>query len=92
MSVTVGYAVNFISCLYIVVFVVIYCFPTVMPLTADNMNWTCATVGGISVIVAVWWFRTGGRHGRYVGPQAMIRDGDANDGAVQLVGQAEGRD
>jgi choline transport protein len=66
-----GYTVNIISCLYIVVFVVIFCFPYSMPVTAVNMNYASLITGGISIFAAIWWFVKGGK---YVGPQAMVHE------------------
>jgi hypothetical protein len=73
MSNTVGYAVNIISCLYIVVFVVIYCFPYSLPVNAVNMNYACLITGGISIFAAFWWLIRGGG---YVGPKAMAHEDD----------------
>lgn len=68
-----GYTVNIISCLYIVVFVVIYCFPSALPVNAVNMNYSCLITGAISIFAAVWWFVRGGS---YVGPLAMAHEDD----------------
>ncbi|TVY83089.1 Choline transport protein [Lachnellula suecica] len=67
----VGYAVNIISCLYIIVFVVIFCFPYSMPVTAANMNYACLIAGAISIFAAIWWFVKGGK---YTGPQALVHE------------------
>ncbi|TVY46165.1 Choline transport protein, partial [Lachnellula cervina] len=66
----VGYAVNIVSCLYIIVFVVIYCFPYSLPVTPVNMNYACLIAGGMSIFAAVWWFIKGGK---YVGPRACCK-------------------
>ena len=68
-----GYAVNIISSLYIVVFVIIYCFPYSLPVNAVNMNYACLIAGAISVSAAFWWLIRG--HD-YVGPQAMVHEDD----------------
>ncbi|KAJ5150975.1 amino acid/polyamine transporter I [Penicillium canariense] len=64
-----GYVVNFISCVYIVVFFVIYCFPYALPTSAAQMNYTSVITVGLVILVATWWFI----HGRksYVGPQIV---------------------
>lgn len=61
-----GYVVNAISCLYIVAFFVIYCFPYSLPATAENMNYTSVIVCGLTLVVGIWWMV----HGRqnYLGP------------------------
>lgn len=69
----VGYAVNTISCLYIVVFVIIYCFPYSLPVTPVNMNYACLITGGMSIFAAISWFVKGGS---YVGPQALVHDNE----------------
>ncbi|CAR28279.1 ZYRO0F00242p [Zygosaccharomyces rouxii] len=61
-----GYAVNIISCLYILVFFVIYCFPYSLPATAENMNYTSVMVSGLTLMVAIWWMVHGRKN--YKGP------------------------
>jgi choline transport protein len=68
-----GYVVNGISCVYIVVFVVIYCFPYSMPVTAANMNYACLITGTITLVAGGWWVVRGKG---YVGPKAMIHMGE----------------
>lgn len=63
-----GYAVNSISSLYILSFIVIYCFPTALPVDAASMNYSCLITGGLTVFVAAWWFV---RQHDYVGPQEV---------------------
>jgi choline transport protein len=72
MGKAVGYVVNVVSCLYIVVFVVIYCFPYSLPVTAGNMNYSCLITGGLTIFVGGWWLWRGER---YVGPQALVHEG-----------------
>ncbi|QDS70803.1 hypothetical protein FKW77_004595 [Venturia effusa] len=55
MPASVAYAVHGISCVYIIVFVVIFCFPYAMPVTVPGMNYTCATTGGFTILIAAWW-------------------------------------
>lgn len=61
----IGFIVNGLSCLYIMAFVVIFCFPFAMPEDAETMNYTCLITGGLSLFVATFWFW---RKGNYVGP------------------------
>ncbi|KAJ5615955.1 hypothetical protein N7537_001069 [Penicillium hordei] len=62
-----GMAVNIVSLLYILVTVIFFCFPLVLPATVQNMNYTSVIVVGLTVFTAFWWvFR--GRH-QYHGPQ-----------------------
>ncbi|KAJ9658202.1 hypothetical protein H2201_007875 [Coniosporium apollinis] len=72
MPVTVAYIVGGISCVYIIVFVVIYCFPYAMPFDAASMNYTCLITGGFTVFMTVWWLwkRTRG----YTGPVILMQE------------------
>lgn len=70
---TLGYGINIISCLYIIVFIVIFCFPYSMPVTPGNMNYACLISGAISIFAAVWWLVKGKN---YVGPQALAHHED----------------
>ena len=76
-----GYVVNIMSCLYIIVFVVIYCFPYSMPAEPVNMNYACLITGSISIFAALWWFVKGGK---YAGPKAMAHDEEVvSEGVVE---------
>jgi choline transport protein len=61
-----GYIVNLISCIYMAVFIVIFCFPYALPTTAATMNYASLITGGLSLFVAAWWFL---HQAKYVGPQ-----------------------
>jgi hypothetical protein len=50
-----GFVVNGIVCAYIVVFIVIFCFPYAMPVSAASMNYSCLITGGLTIFVAGWW-------------------------------------
>lgn len=54
-----GMAVNLASLAYILVTVVFFCFPQVMPVTAQNMNYTSVITVGLMTLVSVWWFTRG---------------------------------
>jgi len=60
-----GFIVNGVACVYIIAFIVIFCFPFAMPVDAKTMNYTCLITGGLSVFMALFWFW---RKGGYVGP------------------------
>ncbi|KAF2140050.1 uncharacterized protein K452DRAFT_231526 [Aplosporella prunicola CBS 121167] len=62
-----------VSCAYIAVFVVIFCFPATMPVTPQNMNYSCLITGGLTIFVAMWWLWIRGRG--YVGPEALLDGG-----------------
>ena len=67
----VGYVVNGVSCAFIVVFVVIFCFPFAMPVDAKSMNYASLITGGLSVFVLAFWVV---RRGEYVGPKLVVLD------------------
>ena len=62
-----GPILNAIACGYIIVWFVIYCFPYYLPTDAGTMNYASLIWGGLTIIVAAWWF-IGAKKG-YVGPQ-----------------------
>lgn len=49
----VAYTILGISCAYIVAFVVIYCFPYSLPVTAQNMNYSCLITGDLAIFVGI---------------------------------------
>ncbi|KAF3482274.1 choline transporter Hnm1 [Arthroderma uncinatum] len=64
----VGFVVNGVSCLYIMVFVVIFCFPFGMPVDAKSMNYASLMTGGVTIFVVIWYLV---RRKSYVGPQIL---------------------
>ena len=60
-----GFLVNGIASLYIIAFVIIFCFPFSMPVSAMTMNYTSLITGGFSLFVGAFWFW---RRGDYEGP------------------------
>lgn len=65
-----GMVVNVVSLIYIVVTVVFFCFPFVMPVTVHNMNYTSVITVGLMGLVALWWsYRA--RH-EYTGPTYRV--------------------
>ncbi|KAK0614908.1 amino acid permease [Bombardia bombarda] len=63
----VGFAVNGVACGYMLAWFVIYCFPYYLPVAAADMNYASLIWGGLTVMVAMWWF-LGARNG-YEGPK-----------------------
>ncbi|KAK2761312.1 hypothetical protein FQN54_001834 [Arachnomyces sp. PD_36] len=65
-----GFIVNIVSLIYIAVTVVFFCFPFVLPATAQNMNYTSVITVGLMTLVGIWWFV----HARksYKGPQYIM--------------------
>ncbi|CAG8332358.1 unnamed protein product [Penicillium salamii] len=62
-----GMVVNVVSLIYILVTVVFFCFPFVLPATVHNMNYTSVITVGLMALTAVWWMARGRR--QYQGPQ-----------------------
>ncbi|PGH00655.1 hypothetical protein AJ80_09146 [Polytolypa hystricis UAMH7299] len=63
-----GFVVNAFSCGYIIVFIVIFCFPFSLPTDAASMNYTSLITGGLSLLVTGWWVF---RQGNYEGPKVI---------------------
>lgn len=70
MGKTPGMVVNVVALVYILVTVVFFCFPFVMPVSANNMNYTSVITVGLMALVALWWSYRG-RH-EYTGPSYSI--------------------
>ncbi|KAL9099086.1 MAG: hypothetical protein Q9163_005365 [Psora crenata] len=63
-----GFVINGISCIYIAAFIVIFCFPFVLPVDPPTMNYNSLITGGLTLFVAAFWFW---RRKEYVGPQQV---------------------
>ncbi|KAL8814590.1 MAG: hypothetical protein Q9223_006198 [Gallowayella weberi] len=66
-----GLAAHSISCAYIIVFIVIFCFPFALPTSAATMNYASLITGGLSIFVLLFWFV---RQSTYVGPREVVLD------------------
>ena len=64
---------NAIACVYIVVFIVIFCFPYFLPATAGTMNYASLITGGLSIFVGAWYLV--GCRG-YTSPPALVVQGE----------------
>ncbi|KAK3675002.1 hypothetical protein LTR78_004935 [Recurvomyces mirabilis] len=63
-----GYAVNGISCLLIVFFNIMFCFPFGYPVDPISlMNWNSVILVGCLLLTTIWWFVHGLR--KYPGPK-----------------------
>ncbi|KAF7714432.1 Uncharacterized protein PECH_002187 [Penicillium ucsense] len=62
-----GMAVNITALGYILVTVAFFCFPLVLPVTTQNMNYTSVIIVGLMALCAIWWIFRARR--RYQGPQ-----------------------
>jgi choline transport protein len=63
-----GLGLNIIGLLYLAFACITFNFPSVHPITASNMNYTCAAVAVSVLIATVTWFTTGSKG--FSGPQA----------------------
>ncbi|THV03453.1 APC amino acid permease [Dendrothele bispora CBS 962.96] len=80
-----GKAANWICISWTLFVCVIFSFPTVRPVTPDNMNYASVITIGVMVLAFTWYFIDGRRH--YHGPQsnldrmhqAIVQDGHKRD-------------
>lgn len=76
----IGWLVNSISMIYMAVFGVFFCFPSVYPPTANTMNWSSVILVGVVLISSVGYFTWGKRS--YAGPSGAVLDQRIGHGAV----------
>ncbi|KAL3469948.1 putative choline transporter Hnm1 [Aspergillus californicus] len=50
-----GWFVNGVTVCWLLFAIVFFSFPYNMPVTVENMNYTCVVVGGLPVLILVWW-------------------------------------
>ena len=62
-----GMVFNITGNAYLLFAIVTFNFPSVSPVSADNMNYTSAAIGVSILIAATTWFTTGRK--QYTGPQ-----------------------
>lgn len=62
-----GMLFNVVGILYLIFAIITFNFPSVYPVSADNMNYTSAAVGVSALIAVITWFTTG--RTQYTGPQ-----------------------
>ncbi|KAL9114141.1 MAG: hypothetical protein Q9227_001913 [Pyrenula ochraceoflavens] len=84
-----AYPVLITTCLFITVFDVIWMFPFTLPVSAEEMNYSCVLTGGFTIFISLYylWKRN---HG-YRGPQVVMEIED--DEATAMVREThEGKD
>ncbi|KKA27577.1 hypothetical protein TD95_001426 [Thielaviopsis punctulata] len=55
-----GMFVNVVTICWLTFAIVFFSFPYVKPVTAQNMNYTCVVIGGLTVLIFGWWVKAGG--------------------------------
>jgi choline transport protein len=81
MPAPVFYTLAVTACAYMIVWIVIYCFPFAKPFDAQSMNYSSVIVGGLTLAVAGWYVVICRRG--YVGPGVLV------EGIDQRMGWAE---
>ena len=76
---------NVIGLVYLVFTSITFNFPTLSPVTSENMNYNIAAVGGIMLIAVITWFTTG--HKQFRGPESggVVIEG----GEIRVVADVE---
>jgi len=67
-----GAAINATAVICVVFLDIIYCFPTVMPVTPQNMNYVSVVVSGLTMFVLALWFTS--KKGKFVGPKINMAE------------------
>jgi choline transport protein len=65
-----GAAINGISVAWVVFLDILYCFPTAMPVTPENMSYVSVVFTGLVAFVIALWFTT--KKGTFMGPQINL--------------------
>lgn len=88
MTPIVSVVVNFVGLSYLLFACITFNFPSVYPVTSENMNYTSAAVGVIMVIAAITWFASARK--RFSGPEVegviAIVAGHHESGSEELKG------
>lgn len=50
-----GWLVNGVAVAWLLFAIIFFSFPYSMPVTVQSMNYTCVVVGGLSILILVWW-------------------------------------
>ena len=65
-----GLVMHGLALAYIAVFIVIFCFPYALPVSAGTMNYSSLITGGLTMFISGWWLWKGSRG--YIGPTSII--------------------
>lgn len=61
---------NGLSVIWVIFLDVLYCFPTVLPVTPQNMSYVTVVVSGLLLFVVILWFAT--KKGKFKGPLVNV--------------------
>ncbi|CRG84307.1 Choline transport protein [Talaromyces islandicus] len=50
-----GWLVNGVTVAWLIFAIIFFSFPYSMPVTVQNMNYTCVVVGGLPILILLWW-------------------------------------
>ncbi|KAI1613406.1 putative amino acid permease [Exophiala viscosa] len=81
-----GPVINAISCLWVAVYVVIFCLPVFVPPTVNDMNYLSPVAVGIVLLILVAWY--GGKRKTFTGPNVQFDQGLVTEG-VSLAGSSD---
>lgn len=76
----IGFIANAVSCVFMLVFIVVFCFPFAMPVTPVYMNYTCVLLGGFTIICGAFYLFL---RKTYVGPKVIQLEGGAAETTVE---------
>ena len=68
---------NVLGLVFLIFTSITFNFPTLSPVNSEDMNYTCAAVGGIMLIALITWVTTG--HKQFSGPESggvVLRGGE----------------
>ncbi|GIJ87763.1 hypothetical protein Asppvi_006676 [Aspergillus pseudoviridinutans] len=78
-----GAFVNAFSCLWVGLYTVIFCFPTIMQSTPSNMNYLAPVVVAIVVLILAMWY--GGKKKAFFGPSVVLAEALAQESSIAIV-------
>ncbi|RMZ78090.1 hypothetical protein DV737_g4001, partial [Chaetothyriales sp. CBS 132003] len=65
----IGFVVNWVAAVFMLAFIVIFCFPFALPAEAETMNYTCIIFGGLTILMGLFYLLL---RRDYEGPQIAM--------------------
>jgi len=78
-----GAAINATAVVWVLFLDIIYCVPTAMPFTPQNMNYVSVVVSVLTMFILALWFIS--KKGKFVGP--MINMAELEERRMEALGQ-----